>query len=314
MDNLTHSFVGWTLGQAGLKTRSRKGLAALILGANAPDVDVFFGGASWEPLAMHRGFTHGLIGGVLILPFLLTGLLWLIDRWQVRRGTRFRSGLEMHVGWLFALALIGTLTHPLLDLLTTYSVQLFSPFRGSWYHADALFIIDAFLWTLLPLSIAWSRMREKQGREWRRVPRAALGIALAYIALNLVISHQAKAAVLERLAGPPPDAIFASPPPVRFWERGLAWRQGRGIGRAYYDPLRGGLISVGPHGRDNMDDPVVRQALRDPRFKSFVGWSTMTMAEVERKGCEAVVTIGDARYGEGRGRRTFLRQSTVRTC
>ena len=33
MDNLTHSMAGWALGQAGLKTKTRKGLAALILGA-----------------------------------------------------------------------------------------------------------------------------------------------------------------------------------------------------------------------------------------------------------------------------------------
>lgn len=314
MDNLTHSFAGWVLGQAGLKTKSRKGLAALILGANAPDIDVFFGSAPWDPLAMHRGFTHGLVGGVIVLPVLLTGMLWLLDRWQIARGSRFRSGLEMRVGWLFLLAFIGTLSHPLLDLLTTYSVQLFSPFSGSWFHVDALFIVDAFLWALLPLSIAWSRMREKQGREWRRVPQAAIGVALAYITMNMAISQQAKAAVLDRLVGPAPDAIFASPPPVKFWQRGLVWRQGRGIGRAYYDPLRGGLISVGPHERDNMDDPVVRQAMRDPQLKSFFGWSTMTTADVERRGCEAVVTFGDARYGERAARGTFLRQSTVRTC
>lgn len=314
MDNLTHSFAGWIMGQAGLKTKSRKGLAALILGANAPDIDVFTGGAEWAPLAMHRGFTHGLVGGVLLLPLILTALLWTLDRWQVARGSRFRSGLEMHVGWLFALAFIGTLSHPLLDMLTTYSVQLFSPLSAAWYHVDALFIVDAVLWTVLPLSIAWSRMREKQGREWRRVPQAAIAFSLAYIGLNIVISERAKAAVVEKLEGPAPDAMFASPQPVRFWERKLVWRQGRGIGRAYYDPLRGGLISAGPHSRDNLDDPVVIVAARDPKLKSFVGWSTMMTAEVERKSCIATVTFGDARYGERAARRTFLRQSTVRTC
>ncbi len=65
---------GWVLGQAGLKTKSRKGLAALILGANMPDIDVFFGWVPWEPLATHRGFTHGLIGGVLLMPPLLAAL------------------------------------------------------------------------------------------------------------------------------------------------------------------------------------------------------------------------------------------------
>ena len=58
-----------------------------------PDIDVFFGWVGWAPLAMHRGFTHGLVGGVLVMPPLLAGLLWLLDRWQVapRRGVRERA-------------------------------------------------------------------------------------------------------------------------------------------------------------------------------------------------------------------------------
>ena len=149
MDNLTHSLAGWALGQAGLKTKTRKGLAALILGANAPDIDVFFGRFPWEPLAMHRGVTHSLIAGLVVLPFALAGLLWLLDRWQVRRGEAFKSGLAMDWRWLLALSFLGTLTHPLLDLMTTYSVQLFSPVSGAWWHADALFIIDLVLWLVL---------------------------------------------------------------------------------------------------------------------------------------------------------------------
>ena len=97
MDNITHSLAGWALGQAGLKTQSRKGLAALILGANMPDIDVFFGNAPWDPLAIHRGFTHGLVGGVLVMPPILAGLLWLLDRWQVSRGVTFKSGLPMQL-------------------------------------------------------------------------------------------------------------------------------------------------------------------------------------------------------------------------
>jgi inner membrane protein len=106
MDNLTHTLTGWALGQAGLKTRTRKGLAALILGANMPDIDVFFGWVHWDPLAIHRGFTHG-IGGVLVLPLILAGLLWLLDQWQVKRGETFESGLPMRWRWLLALSYIG---------------------------------------------------------------------------------------------------------------------------------------------------------------------------------------------------------------
>ena len=83
MDNLTHSLAGWALGQAGLKTRTRKGLAALILGANMPDIDIFFGrrrGIRWRSTA---ALPTALVGGLIVMPPLLAGLLWLLDRWQV---------------------------------------------------------------------------------------------------------------------------------------------------------------------------------------------------------------------------------------
>jgi hypothetical protein len=75
MDNVTHSLVGWTLGQTGLKRRTCKGLAALILGANAPDIDVFLGWVPWPSLATHRGLAHSFFGGVLVLPPLFVGIL-----------------------------------------------------------------------------------------------------------------------------------------------------------------------------------------------------------------------------------------------
>lgn len=310
MDNFTHSLAGWALGQAGLKTKSRKGLAALILGANMPDIDIFFGWVGWAPLAMHRGFTHGLVGGVLILPPFLAGLLWLLDRWQVRRGTVFKSGLAMHFGWLVALAYLGTITHPLLDLQTTYSVQLFSPLSSLWYHADSLFIIDVWLWTLVAGSIAWSRWRERRGREWRRPVQAAIVAALAYISFNIGLSQTATEAVARR--APAATEIFASPPPVFFWHRSMAWREGRDIGHAEFEPFGGGLRASAPLQSDGMDDPIVRRVLATrPALRKFLGWSILPIATVERRRCKATVSVGDARYLEGTSRHSRLERQVV---
>jgi len=309
LDNLTHSLAGWSLGQAGLKTETRKGLAALILGANMPDIDVFLGHAPWDPLAIHRGFTHGLFGGVLVMPPILAGLLWLLDRWQLNRGSEFKSGLPMRFGWLVALAFLGTLTHPFLDLLTTYSVQLFSPLSSAWYHSDALFIIDIWVWLLLAIAIGISKRREQRGREWRRIPQAAIAILLGYIAANLVISQAAYAAV--RSADPQAQSIFASPPPVLSWRRDLVWRDGDRYCRARYDPLGGGFHAGGSCAPSNMQDPLVREAIRrDPRLQKFLKWSVMPQADVTRGHCSVRVAIGDARYGEGR-RSRLARESVV---
>jgi inner membrane protein len=314
LDNFTHSLAGWALGQAGLKTKSRKGLAALILGANAPDIDVFLQRVPWEPLATHRGITHSLVAGVLVLPVLLWGLLLLLDRWQVSRGASFKSGLELHTGWLLALCFLGAVTHPLLDLQNTYSVQLLSPFSGGWFHTDGLFIIDAFIWGTVPLAIAWSRMREKQGRPWRGTVQVVLVTVLAYLALNIGLSDAAKALVQQR--DPQASGTYASPPPVLFWKRRMIWRDGEGmIRQADFDPFDGPLGPTGAPLDDRMDDPVVRRAIAaDGRLRKFLYWSTMPVAEVRRDGCTAHVTIGDARYGERAARARLSRETLVTLC
>ena len=313
MDNLTHSMAGWAVGQAGLKTKTRKGLAALILGANMPDLDIFFGGAGWEPLSMHRGFTHSLVGGVLVMPPLLAGLLWLLDRWQLRGGAEFRSGLPMRLGALLGLSYIGTLTHPMLDVLTTYSVQLLSPFSNHWYHSDALFIIDVWVWLLLAVGIGWSRRLERRGGNWRRPAQAAAAVVLAYIALNVAISQSAYYAVRSWAGDRPVEALFASPPPVLSWRRDVVWREGGCYRRSRYDPFAGGMGAVSECRPSNMDGPLVREAIRrDPALQSFLKWSILPQADVVRGRCSASIFIGDARYGEGR-RSRLGRQSKIAT-
>ena len=294
MDNLTHSLAGWALGQAGLKTKSRKGLAALILGANMPDIDVFLGWAPWAPLATHRGFTHG-IGGVLLMPPILAGLLWLLDRWQARRGAVFRSGLPMRFGGLVALAYLGTLTHPLLDLQTSYAVQLLAPFDTRWFHTETLFIVDVWIWSGLGLAIWLSRRRERLGGNWRRPAIVGLIALCAYIGLNGAISLAARQA----LAMPRADIVIAGEQPVLFWRRDVVWRQNGMIGEASYDPMTslGHVTHIRPRVPDNMGDPLVRRAIGvSPAVQGFLRWSIMPMAAVERGPCEATITFGDARF------------------
>ena len=219
----------------------------------------------------------------------------------------------MRFGWLVALAYIGALTHPLLDLLTTYSVQLLSPFSDRWYHSDGLFIIDVWLWLLLGGAIAWSKWREKRGGNWKRPAQSALAIMLAYIAVNIAISQKAWADV-RAWAGPRPvDAIFASPPPFYSWQRQLVWRESGCYRRAEFDPFAG-FGEIGPCEPTNMDDPFVREAIRqNASLRRYLKWSILPQAEVERSACSAKVVIGDARYGRGASSR-LGREAVVRTC
>jgi inner membrane protein len=207
----------------------------------------------------------------------------------------------MHFGWLLGLCYLGALTHPLLDLQTTYSVQLLSPFSDRWYHSDSLFIIDLWVWLVLAGALVISGRREEAGKECRRLPQAALALVLAYIGANLLISQRADAAVRQWAGGRPAEAIFTSPPPIYSWRRELVWREVDCYRRGSYDIFAGGFGRVSDCAPTNMGDPTVRQAIGESAaLRKFLKWSILPQAEADRGRCEIRVAIGDARYGEGR--------------
>ena len=104
----------------------------------------------------------------------------------------------MRFGWLVALSYIGAITHPLLDLQNTYAVQLLSPLSDIWFHNDALFIIDVWVWTALAFAIWLSRRQEAVGERWRRPAQVALAGVVAYISLNAAVGVIAKRDLAER--------------------------------------------------------------------------------------------------------------------
>lgn len=144
MDPIAHSFVGATLAATGLRRTTPLATAALLIGANAPDIDVVtaFGG-QYSALALRRGWTHGVLA-IALLPFLVTGLLLLWDRWRRRPAQG-----PARAGPLLALVALATLTHPVLDWLNNYGVRWLMPFDGRWSYGDALFIVDPWVWLVL---------------------------------------------------------------------------------------------------------------------------------------------------------------------
>src|SRR6185436_10216514 len=64
MDNLCHTLTGAALAEAGLKHRTRFASAALMIAANLPDVDVLAFATGTPPVALRRGWTHGLLAQV----------------------------------------------------------------------------------------------------------------------------------------------------------------------------------------------------------------------------------------------------------
>ena len=286
MDNLAHSLVGAVIGRMGLKRLSPRAMPALIIAANLPDIDSFVArGVGCDPIAAHRGFTHG-IGGLVTLPFLAFAIIWLWEK--LRPG---KEGALKPAGLLLA-CFLGVLSHPLLDLMNTYGTRVLEPFSHRWFYADALFIVDPWIWLMLILGLEMSWRAERLGKDWRRPAAWAFTAMLLYIGLNDAISARAVALtrpLVERVA--PPKMIVAGEIPLQFWKRQMIWR-GDAIGGSGDYNLLDGLNSVSLDPRIvplRVDDPRLAAArARDSHVRAFLFWSRMPM--VYEQGGRAYLT------------------------
>jgi inner membrane protein len=164
MDPIAHTFTGMALAAAGLRRATPLAAAALIAGANAPDIDVFSGlFGDYAPIAFRRGWTHGALA-LALWPFVLTGMLLVWDRQMRRR--RDPAAAPARAGPLLAVAAVGVVTHPALDWLNNYGLRWLMPFDERWFYGDAVFIIDPWLWLLLggAALLTFSRTRSARVR------------------------------------------------------------------------------------------------------------------------------------------------------
>lgn len=272
MDNITHTLAGALLGEMGLKRRSRFAMAACLLGANAPDIDVF------APLVLpvdgimfHRGPVHSVFA-VPILAAAITGLLWLLDRLRPNSEAPFRAGP------LFLVALIAVASHPLLDWLTTYAIALFAPVSWRWYSGNAIFIVDWVYWLMMIGGVSWSARRWRHHLPHPGRPAQIAGmLILAYTAFNLGESARVESATATELrqGGIEPRLIVAGPPALAFWDRNIEWRSADRFGRGSFSPATGLRLDSAslPIG---LDDPKLVLAERSRRYvRSFLAWSRM---------------------------------------
>jgi inner membrane protein len=156
MDNLTHSLIGIVAGEVvarstrpaegGLAAGTRRGFLVTIgvIGGNLPDSDLIvsysgFGRDKLAYLLQHRGYTHTILGCV-ILALLLYGAAELVARFR-----RLAFAREDRVA-LIGMALFGTLLHLAMDSLNSYGVHPFWPFNDEWFYGDSVFIVEPLYW------------------------------------------------------------------------------------------------------------------------------------------------------------------------
>ncbi len=150
--------------------------SATIIGAlagMAPDLDVLIRSSSDPLLSLeyHRHFTHALLFapvGASIVALLI---------WSVWRRLQFATI------WLFAV--MGWLSHGLLDTLTSYGTVLWWPLSGARLSLDWVSIIDPAVTApvFIMVVVAWFTRK----RPWSS---AALIWALAYFALGAIQNHR----------------------------------------------------------------------------------------------------------------------------
>lgn len=231
MDNLTHTLVGVLLARAGLGRLAPRATALAVAAANLPDLDVVSGaGGSLCYLAQHRGFTHAFFWLPLVAAAPLP-LWW----WWARRthAVGKREGLLA-----YAVALIGVLSHLLLDALNVYGIRLLHPFSSRWLHADLLNIVDVWVWALLLVAVLGpmlARLVEGEigarGSTGRGMAWACLLLLGGYVGLRTYLHGQATGALTTRLyGGEAPLRVMAVPSAANPWawtglvETRSAWR------------------------------------------------------------------------------------------
>jgi len=282
--------VGAGLARSGLARRTALGTATLLIGANLPDVDVLaYVDGPGADLAFRRGWTHG-IPALIVLPFLLTGALLLLNR-GIRRAGRagLPSGVVPHE--ILLLSAVSILTHPILDTLNTYGVRWLMPFAGRWFYGDTLFIVDPWLWLVLTMGLVLGRGRgRKRARGFNdrgtRPARVALGVAGAYVVGMAALGLAARTITQRELEsdGGRIDQLMVGPRPLTPLVRQVVAAEGnwyrvatfRWLSRPHLDPA-----SERRFPRPRPDDPALAAARATPAGERFLLWARFPAVQVE---------------------------------
>ncbi len=295
MDPITHTLAGAAMARAGLDRRTPLAAATLMLAANAPDIDVFamFLG-SYPALAFRRGWTHGPIALVL-LPFAVTLLIVHWDRWvRLRRDPKAAPVDEAMV---LLLSTIGVASHPMLDWLNTYGIRLLMPFGERWFHGDAVFIVDPWLWAVLGGALFLPVRTEMRVRVAGVV---AIGYALAMVGASAAAERVARRTVESQGIGPVEGVLFqpsfgnpfvgevivTTPTEYRVGE--FEWFAVTRV------RLAGAVI---PRGDWSL--PIVQRAAETDDGRDYLTWARMAFVRLEVTASDTAVVFGDVRFRGG---------------
>ena len=176
MDTVTHGLTGWlvarALPDAWKGEHPETATAVVLLGSVLPDADnaaSLLGSESY--LRIHRGLSHSLLG--ISVSSLVVALLFArFGRWKDAKR-------------LYLLALVGQVSHIVLDLLNSYGTQILQPISDARLSLDLLFVVDLLFSGIVVAGIAFSR----KGRAGRA--RAALVSLAVFVGIAALLHGRA---------------------------------------------------------------------------------------------------------------------------
>ncbi|MBL1280412.1 MAG: metal-dependent hydrolase [Fluviicola sp.] len=180
MDSLTQIILGAAVGEAvaGKKMGNKAAMWGAIAGT-IPDLDVFIRHYSHpiEGALMHRGFSHSIVFALIITPI----LAFLVHK-------LYKNRFELNL-WrkLFFLSII---THPMLDIFTSYGTQFFWPFELRWTF-NSVFVVDPLYTVPFGLLLLFALFLKRDNSLRRKLNKIGLIYSCVYlfwgVAVKLVI-------------------------------------------------------------------------------------------------------------------------------
>ena len=214
MDSITQGLLGAVTAQLGFRQRiGRDAGWAAAATAILADADSYIirglgithaGQADLAFMAYHRGISHSLLA-VPVIAAAAAGAWWLLRRALARRSRPARGAEEPggrsprparpSLRLLYACCFVAALSHPLLDLFTSYGTQLLAPITNARYAIDALPIIDIIYTPILILTLLACYVARRLAGNWRRVTVriawAGFALSAAYVGAGWAIGRLA---------------------------------------------------------------------------------------------------------------------------
>jgi len=291
---------GACMSRAGLNRKTGLATATLVLAAEASDLDVFW--ALRGPVAglqHHRGWTHSFVG-VPVMAGLAVLVVWgwnrLFNKRRLDPSAPMTMGprhLPIRWGVLYAIALLGPLSHILLDYTTAYGIRMFEPFSYKWLDWDTVSIIEPFMLIALILGLVlpslFGLIQEEIGAR-QPLFRGRAGAIAALVAVVLMwgardFYHRRAVAALESRIYQGQDALRVSAFPYP-WNP-FVWH-GVVETRDFYqtmlvDSLRG---EIDPQGRARTyykpeETPVLDAAKKSYLGRVYLDWARYPLLTTE---------------------------------